>query len=311
MRRPRRAPEPGDGAPADEPAARLRAVQRRLRLPARLRVRGLLAGEHRSVHKGRSMELDDLRHYERGDDVRDVDWKASARTGAVLMRRHVAERKQELLVVVDTGIEMRARAAGGGPKADLAVLVTGLVGQVAVQAGDLVGLLAGDSAGRLRAPMRHHRAHLELLLRQLEGRLQASTAPADVLGLLEDARRTTRRRSIILVVTDEGPFTDAHVESLRRLRLRHEVLWLTIRDAELTGAALAGTDLVDITGSSRLPALLREDRELAAAYHQTTRAASTQRTQALRRRGVPCDEVASEGDVVAAVIRLLDRAGRG
>ena len=85
----------------------------------------------------------------------------------------------------------------------------------------------------------------------------------------------------------------------------------TIRDAELTAAALAGTDLVDITGSSRLPALLREDRELAAAYDQTTRAAATQRTQALRRRGVPCDEVASEGDVVAAVIRLLDRAGRG
>ena len=243
MRRSRRAPEPGDGAPADEPTARLRAVQRRLRLPARLRVRGLLAGEHRSVHKGRSMELDDLRHYERGDDVRDVDWKASARTGTVLMRRHVAERKQELLVVVDTGIEMRARAAGGGPKADLAVLVTGFVGQIAVQSGDLVGLLAGDSAGRLRAPMRHHRAHLELLLRQLEARLRASTAPADVLGLLEEVRRTTRRRSIVLVVTDEGPFTDAHVESLRRL-------------------------------------------------------------------GIACDEVAGDGDVVAAVVRLLDRAGR-
>jgi uncharacterized protein (DUF58 family) len=310
MRWSRRAAEPGDGAPAAEPTARLRAVQRRLRLPARLPARGLLAGEHRSVHKGRSMELDDLRQYEHGDDVRDVDWKASARTGAVLMRRHVAERKQELLVVVDTGVEMRARAAGGGPKADLAVLVTGFVGQIAVQAGDLVGLLAGDSAGRLRAPMRHHRAHVELLLRRLEGRLQAATAPADVLGLLEDARRTTRRRSIVLVVTDEGPFTDAHVEQLRRLRVRHEVLWLTIRDAELTAATLAGADLVDITGSSRLPALLRGDRELAVTYDETTRAAATLRRQALRRLGVACDEVAADDDVIAAVVRLLDRAGR-
>ena len=119
MRRTRRAPEPGDGAPADEPTARLRAVQRRLRLPARLRVRGLLSGEHGSMHKGRSMELDDLRHYERGDDVRDVDWKASARTGTVLMRRHVAERKQELLVVaalvVAEVVELHRPALVHGP----------------------------------------------------------------------------------------------------------------------------------------------------------------------------------------------------
>jgi len=73
---------------------------------------------------------------------------------------------------------------------------------------------------------------------------------------------------------------------------------------------LAGADLVDITGSSRLPALLREDRELAATYDHTTRAAAAQRTQALRRLGIACDEVAGDGDVVAAVVRLLDRAGR-
>ena len=308
MRRSRRAAQPDVTAP--DATARLRAVQRRLRLPARLRVRGRLSGEHRSVHKGRSLELDDLRHYEPGDDVRDVDWKASARTGAVLMRRHVAERKQELLVVVDTGIEMRARAAGGGAKADLAVLATGFLGQVAVQAGDLVGLLAGDRAGRVRAPMRHHRAHLELLLRQLERRVATSGAPADVIGLLDEARRVTRRRSLVVVVTDEGPFTDAHAESVRRLRLRHDVLWLTIRDAELTDDALAGADLVDITGSSRLPALLREDRELAASYVASTTAAAEHRRAALRRLGVPADEVGADVDVVPALVRLLDRAGR-
>jgi uncharacterized protein (DUF58 family) len=289
----------------------LRTVHRRLRLPARTRARGLLTGEHRSVHKGgRSLEFEDLRHYERGDDVRDVDWKATARTGAVLMRRHVAERKQQLLVVIDTGIEMSARSAGGAPKRELALLAAGFVGSVAVQAGDLVGLLAGDSAGRTRAPMRHQRAHLELMLRRLDGRLRAGQGHTDLAGLLDDARRHTVRRSIVLVVSDDGPFTDEVAESLRRLRLRHDVLWLSVRDAVLMDDELAGVDLIDVVARSRLPAVVRDDPDLRAAYESSTRSAAEHRRATLRRLGIAAEDISAEADVVPAVIRLLERAGR-
>ncbi len=288
----------------------LRTVGSRLRLPARRRTRALLSGEHRSVHQGRSLELDDLRQYEPGDDVRDVDWKATARSGTVLMRRHVAERKQHLLLAVDTGMEMRARSAGGVVKQELAVLAAGFVGSVAIDAGDLVGLVAGDASGWVRVPMRHDRAHLELLLRDLDRRLSQSAAPADVLGLLHEVRHLATRRSIVLVVSDDGPFTDDHVEALRRLQMRHQVLWLTVRDAVLTDLALAGADLVDVTGAARLPALLRDDAELRASYELATRAAVDLRRSSLRRLGVPTEEIAGDGDVVAAVARLLQRAGR-
>lgn len=303
---------PGVAAvPAAPPSSDvLRTVGARLRLPARRRTRGLLSGEHRSVHQGRSLELDDLRQYEPGDDVRDVDWKASARSGTVLMRRHVAERKQRLLLAVDTGVEMQARSGGGVIKRELAILAAGFVGTVAVGAGDLVGLIAGDAGGWTRAPIGHDRAHLELVLRQLDGRLRTAAAPADVVGLLGEVRRLASRPSIVVVITDDGPFTDDHVEALRRLRLRHEVLWVTLCDAVLTDAALAAADLVDVTGTARLPALLRDDPELRASYDQATRAASDLRRGSLRRLGITSAEVASDADVVPALARLLERAGR-
>jgi uncharacterized protein (DUF58 family) len=299
--------------PATPAAARsvLDAVATRLRLPAARRTRELLTGEHRSVHHGRSLELDDLRQYALGDDVRDVDWKASARTGTVLMRRHAAERKQRVILVVDTGVEMRARSAGGGPKRELVVLAAGFVGLVAAGAADLVGLVAGDAAGRLRAPARPGRAHLELVLRQVEDRLARSAAAADVLGLLDDVRRLGDRRSIVVVITDDGPFTDEHVEALRRLRMRHDVVWLSVRDADLTDVALAQRDLVDVTGAARLPALLRDDAELTAAYQQAVRTASDLRRRSLHRLGIASAEIGDDADVVPAIARLLDRVGRG
>lgn len=306
----RRSEGPPPAAVNAPSSAVLRTIGSRLRLPARRRTRARLSGEHRSVHQGRSLELDDLRQYEPGDDVRDVDWKATARAGTVLMRRHVAERKQHLMLAVDTGVEMQARSAGGVVKRELALLAAGFVGSIATDAGDLVGLIAGDATGWLRAPMRHDRAHLELLLRQLDQRLRHSTAPADVVGLLQEVRRLATRRSIVLVVTDDGPFTDEHVEAVRRLQLRHQVLWLTVRDAVLTDLALAGADLVDVTGAARLPALLRDDAELRASYELATRAAIDLRRSSLRRLGIPSEEIAGDDDVVTAVARLLERAGR-
>ena len=50
----------------------------------------MLDGEHGSIHKGRSMDFDDLREYVLGDDVKDLDWKATARSGRPLVKRFVA-----------------------------------------------------------------------------------------------------------------------------------------------------------------------------------------------------------------------------
>src|SRR5438874_5536703 len=60
-----------------------------------------LAGEYRSVFRGRGMEFDEVRPYAPGDDVRLIDWNVSARTGALYIKKHIEEREQTVLLVVD------------------------------------------------------------------------------------------------------------------------------------------------------------------------------------------------------------------
>lgn len=286
------------------------SVRTKMSLHVRHRVRGWLGGEYPSVHRGRSMDFDDLREYIRGDDVKDVDWKASARSGTILLKRYVAIRKHNVLLVVDTGRSMAARAAGGDQKRDVAVMAAGVFGQIAIQHGDLVGLLAGDAGGLVRAPLRQTNAHLELVLRQIHARIDTAGAPSDLAGLLEAVRRSTSRRMILLVVTDDAPLTDEHRAILRRLRVQHEILWLTINDTVLTEPSLAAADLLDVLGGGRLPAFLRDDAELRAAYDDATSAATLDRAAVLRQLGIVAHDVGAEADVIPAVLRLLERTRR-
>ena len=80
--------------------ALLTRYRNQVSLALRRPIVGLFDGVHQAVNAGRSLDFNDLREYVRGDDVADIDWKASARNGELLVKRHVAERRATLLLAV-------------------------------------------------------------------------------------------------------------------------------------------------------------------------------------------------------------------
>lgn len=73
----------------------------------------ILDGTYRSIYKGKSMNFEDLRTYVVGDNVKDIDWKASARSGGnLLIRQYIAEKKHNIMLVLDTGKKMLADTRG-------------------------------------------------------------------------------------------------------------------------------------------------------------------------------------------------------
>lgn len=285
-------------------------VRTRLALHLRRRARSPLPGEYVSVHKGRSMDFDDLREYEHGDDVRDIDWKSTARTGSVRLKRYVAERKHHVLLVVDTGRPMAAQARDGSPKGALALLVAGAFSSVVVDHGDLVGLLAGDADERTMAPWRSSPLHLERVLRALRGRLADPPAGSDLDALLEHALDRHRRRLVVVVVTDEAGWCDTTAELVRRMRARHEIFWFTVLDVDPTDERWAERDVLDVVTGERLPAELRHDPIVCEQYRRADAEATTARRAALAALGVTAEEVTGVDDAVPAVLRLLDRSRR-
>src|SRR5688572_28547457 len=133
--------------PPVEPAGRGTAVPREILRQVKLielRTRGLVtsifSGEYQSVFRGQGMEFSEVREYEPGDDVRNIDWNVTARTGAPFVKKHVEERELTVLLIVDlSGSEQFGTR--GRFKAELAAEIAAVLALCAVRNNYRVGLL--------------------------------------------------------------------------------------------------------------------------------------------------------------------------
>lgn len=294
----------------------LQRVKSNMAIFAHRKARGMLDGEYGSVFRGRSLDFDDLRAYVPGDEVRDIDWKASARHGSPLIKRYVAVRRQSVILVTDSGRNMAAEAYSGETKKDIAVMALGVMGYLAHRHGDVVGLVCGDSGGTTSLPAKGGEAHLERLLRQVHSAATLDAAPSRIEDQLHHVARKVKGRNLLFVVADELAASPALGQLLRRLRAQHEVLWLTVRDAGLApGDPLLQPeqglpDSYSVSGSRPLLAHLARDPAVAAAYANAVAERDAGRRAMLRQAGITEGEVAGTGGVMTALFALLERHRR-
>lgn len=146
---------------------RLALVRARLSLPTVRKAAGLFEGAHTSILTGKGHDFEDLAEYSPGDEVRDIDWKVSARAGRPIIRRFERDTDVFTQLVVDTGIEMQAAAPSGEIKSDLALVCAETLAYLGAQRGDRLGIVFGNSAGVERFPARHGLSHLDFILDQI------------------------------------------------------------------------------------------------------------------------------------------------
>ena len=282
-------------------------IKQRMAIHAHRAVRGLLEGEYAAAQTGRSLDFNDLREYVRGDDVKDLEWKASARSGQLLVKRYAAVRKHTIQLVVSTGRSMAAHHAPEVTKRDLSVFVAGVIGLLAVRHGDRVAMAYGDAASQHALPPGAGEMHLERCLEAAYDATSTSGAPSDLAAVLGYVARTVRRRTILLIVCDETGVDDDLAAALRRLVVQHEVLLVTIDDLDPTGVAAGAPGVVDIDSGAPLPAWARADAALAREYADTVLAERTSLGQRLDQLGVVNERVHDHASAITAVFRLLER----
>ena len=274
-----------------------------------------LDGQFRSVAKGRGSDFDDLREYSPGDDVRDIDWNATARSNATLVRRFHPERRHVVTFLVDTGPTLAAVTREGAAKSDVTLAAVGTLAYLTTRHGDDVGLLCGAAGHVKRLPARQSDVHLEHVLRAIHHAAATSAADtSDPTGgierVLDTATRVLRQRMTLVCVTDEITVSADIVEKLRRLRARHDLIWLTVGDDELAWRGRPrGTAVVDVGDSWLLPAFVHAKRRVREEAVRSRNANRAHTADALQRLGIPHAVFHSADAVVPALITLLSTRG--
>lgn len=266
-----------------------------------------LDGAYASLLHGRSLDFEDLRKYEYGDQVRDIDWRATARLGTPLVKRHRANRMHTVLFVVDTGRSMTALAHDEKPKKDLAILTAGALGIVALRHGDDFSIVHGDAERvRRRAPGRSEGA-LEHALRTIDQSIAEGAAPSDRDALLSYVARTIARRCIVVIITDDAPVTDETERMLRRLRVQHDVLWVTLRDADPVLDHASHSVRTDVNTRWAVPEFVHGDSEVLGELIAQTQADAARLHELLDRLEISHTALETQDDAVPQLLRMLNR----
>lgn len=204
----------------------LKKVQR-IQIIANRAVNDLLAGQYKSVFRGRGMEFDEVREYQPGDDIRTIDWNVTARAaGTCFIKRFSEERELTVMFLVDVSAS-GAFGSGERSKLDLVVEMAALLMFSALRNNDKVGLvLFCDEVLQFYTP-RKGKGNVLRLIREM-----ISTEPVPRETNLEEAlkflNRVQKRRAVVFLISD---FLGPHArKALAVSNKRHDLVAITVTD---------------------------------------------------------------------------------
>ncbi|MBF9127671.1 DUF58 domain-containing protein [Plantactinospora sp. S1510] len=245
----------------------------RRHLPEKLARLRVMDGTGVSRGRGQGTEFDTLREYVVGDDVRSVDWRASARRADVMVRTWRPERDRRVVCVLDTGRTAAVRV-GDEPRLDAAIDAALLLAALAARAGDRVDVLGVDNAVRVALT---GGAQSTLLARMVDALapLQPTLVETDFALIAGEILRRERRRCLVVLFTalEPGALGEGLLPVLPRLATRHKLIVASVHDPVLRDLTTRSPERVQdvYAAASAWRALADRDRvRTALARHGVT-----------------------------------------
>jgi len=305
-------PLPGDGLVAMSRASLIRLKQQGGNLPLRaIRVRSRTSGAYLSRLRGRGMEFDEARPYQPGDEIRNIDWRITARTG----RPHSKLFREERERVVTLWVDFRAPmyfATRGRFKSVLACEAAAMIAWSALKLGDRMGGLLFSEQGHQELRPRHDdRTTLRLisLLADYSQQIPSSSLPEQRRQAARSAllriNRVTRPGSLIFLISDFRDL-DAHSETHLTALARHNDLIL-VRLFDPLEAELPQAGRYSVSDGSRFVAIDSADGARRQSYRDHYLAQQAHLEQICRRHGIHLLQCATNADLRAVLKSGLGR----
>ena len=268
-------------------------------IKARKHTTQVLDGSYKSIFKGRSMNFDELREYVQGDDVKDIDWKATARSQKTLVRQYVAERKHNIMIVFDTNKNMLGHSGGLEEKRELAIMSAGTLAYFVNKNGDYISALYNTPQGLKFFPLKTGLGNLELILDNYHNAvtMKNNTSINDACDYII---RNFNKKMIIILVSDVRCFRSITESNLKRLLVAHDVLAMNISDA-----AVRGRNSYDLNNETMMPAFLSKNKKLTRAITNSKATVEKEVADKLKKFGVSCSTFDNVDELEKEILDLL------
>ena len=288
-----------------------------LALRGRRAAASLYAGGYTSAFRGAGIEFDELRPYSFGDDVRTIDWNATARRGEPYVRRFREERDQTLVILLDVSASMGFGSVGRS-KAQAAAHAAALLAAAASHAGDRVSLVTFADGVRTELPAGSGEGHAWRLIGSAVAEAAHCGGSTDLAAAARHLHARRVRRSITVLLSDlrdevalppRATRVGAGLESLAR---GHDLVVAALVDPrEMAIPSVGRLWLRDPERPDRATRLDTGRARVREAYASAARARRRDVTRRVRGLGADCVWLRSDRDPLSALVALVrERSAR-
>ena len=274
-------------------------VKANLSIYTKKKTSNFLEGSYNSIYKGRSMNFEDLREYVVGDNVKDIDWKASARANKILIKRYISEKKHNILFILDSGKKMLANTKDLDFKKEVALMTMGTIGYLVDKNGDSISAIYKSNDKIRLFPFKSGLYNIEKILTTYEKEIENEGNLEDTINYV---LKFIRRKMIIFIITDIGGMNDISDETFKKLSLLHDVMFINISDALMTGY-----NSYDVDQENYIPDYILEDEKLKDIELELKSKIYGETKEKLKKYRITTTTINNQKDVVNDVLKLLER----
>ena len=190
-------------------------------------VNDIFGGEYHSAFKGKGMEFAEVREYVPGDDIRDIDWNVTARTGKPFIKKFDEERELTVMLMIDVSAS-GFYGTGDTLKSDLMVELSSVLSFSAIKNNDKVGLILFSDKIEKFIPPQKGKSHVMRIIRELIF-YKAEDQQTDLSQAIEFVQKVIKRKSVIFLLSD---YQDIHFyKPLCHLNNKHDVISIKFDDS--------------------------------------------------------------------------------
>lgn len=268
--------------------------------------RNIFAGQYHSAFKGRGMAFSEVREYQYGDDVRDIDWNVTARHNKPYVKVFEEERELTVMLLVDVS-GSRNFGAVGSMKRDVMVEIAATLAFSAIQNNDKIGVVFFSDCIEKFIPPKKGKKHILYIIRELLG-FQPQGTGTDLSLALRYATNVIKRRCTAFLISD---FIAApnYSDDLLIANRRHDVVALQVYDKRETELPDVGLIKMHDVERNTEQWVDTSSSVVRATYARWWRERQEQAVEICRKNGVDLASIATDDDYVVKLMTLFKQRG--
>lgn len=293
----------------DSKASDLLKKVRKIEIRTRALSHQIFAGEYHSAFKGRGMAFSEVREYQYGDDVRNMDWNVTARLRSPYVKVFEEEREMTVMLLIDIS---RSGFFGtvGGTKRDLIAEIAAVLSFSAILNNDKVGALFFSDKVEKFIPPKKGRSHLLHIIREII-ELESSSSGTDISAALRFLTNAIKQKCTAFFLSDMMD-TDAegnpnYEDAIKVAVNRHDLSVIKIYDPRERVVPDVGLVNVKDSETGESAWVNTSSRKMREAYAQATRNADDKALKLLRRYQIDSVDISTGSDYVRGLMAFFDK----